>query len=51
MRKQWDGNQGGYVFAGVTATTGAALAPGAAWNTLSSLNNGLVDREIVCFGC
>jgi hypothetical protein len=51
VRKQWNGAQGGYGFAGVTATTGAGLAPGAAWNTLSSLNSGLVDPEIVCFGC
>ena len=51
VRKLWNGNQGGYAFAGVTATTGAGLAPGAAWNTLGSLNSGLVDPEIVCFGC
>jgi hypothetical protein len=51
VRKLWNANQGGYAFAGVTATTGAGLAPGAAWNTLGSLNSGLVDPEIVCFGC
>ena len=38
VRKWWNGNRGGYVFAGATATTGAGLTPGAAWNTLSSLN-------------
>lgn len=51
VRKWWNGNQGGYFFAGVTATTGAGLTPGAAWSTLSSLNSGLVDSELVCFGC
>ena len=52
VRKLWNANHGsGYTFAGVTATTGAGLAPGAAWNTLGSLNGGLVDPEIVCFGC
>jgi hypothetical protein len=51
VRKLWNANHGGYTFAGVTATTGAGLTPGAAWNTLASLNSGLVDSEIVCFGC
>jgi hypothetical protein len=51
VRKLWNANQGGYAFAGVTATTGVGLAPGAAWNTLGSLNSGLLDPEIVCFGC
>ena len=51
VRKWWNASQGGYVFAGATATTGAGLTPGAAWNTLSSLNGGLVDSELVCFGC
>jgi hypothetical protein len=51
VRKWWNANRGGYFFAGATATTGAGLTPGAAWNTLSSLNSGLVDSELVCFGC
>ena len=51
VRKWWNAGQGGYDFAGVTATTGAGLAPGAAWNALNSLNSGLVDPELVCFGC
>jgi hypothetical protein len=34
-----------------TATTGAGLTPSAAWNTLNSPNGGLVDPELVCFGC
>jgi hypothetical protein len=51
VRKLWNGNQGGYAFAGVTAATGAGLAPAVAWNSLSSLNSGLVDQELVCFGC
>ena len=50
IRKVWNG-AGDYYFAGVTASTGVGLSPGAAWNTLSSLNNGLVDPEITCFGC
>ena len=52
VRKWWNANQADdYVFGGVTATTGAGLTPGAAWNGLNSLNNGLVDSELVCFGC
>lgn len=51
VRKWWNTRQGGYGFAGVTATTGAGLTPAAAWNALNSLNNGLVDPELVCFGC
>jgi len=51
VRKWWNGNPGGYDFAGVTTATGAGLTPAAAWNTLSSLNSGLVDPELVCFGC
>jgi hypothetical protein len=51
VRRLWNANQGGYAFAGVTATSGAGLTPGAGWNTLSSLNGGLVDSELVCFGC
>jgi hypothetical protein len=50
VRKVWNGN-GDYYFAGVTASTGVGLTPTAAWNTLSSLNSGLVDSEIACFGC
>ena len=42
---------GDYFFAGVTASTGVGLTPAAAWNTLNSLNSGLVDSEIACFGC
>ena len=51
VRKWWNAGMGGYSFAGVTATTGAGLTPGTAWNTLNSLNAGLVDPELVCFGC
>jgi len=48
VRKQWGS---GYFFAGVTASTGVGLAPTSAWSTLDSLNSGLVDSEVVCFGC
>ena len=48
VRKQW-GDE--YFFAGVTASTGVGLAPTSAWSTLDSLNSGLVDSEVVCFGC
>jgi hypothetical protein len=48
IRKQWGGD---YFFDGVTASTGVGLAPTTAWNTLNSLNSGLVDPELVCFGC
>jgi len=52
VRKWWDGAQSSdYFFGGVTASTGVGLAPSAAWNTLESLNGGLVDSELVCFGC
>jgi hypothetical protein len=52
VRKWWNANQSGdYSFAGVTGATGAGLTPGGAWNSLSSLNSGLVDAELVCFGC
>jgi hypothetical protein len=51
VRKWWNANEGGYAFAGVTASTGGGLAPAAAWNALNSLNSGVVDPELVCFGC
>ncbi len=52
VRKWWDGNQSGpYFFGGVTSSTGVGLTPAASWNTLESLNNGVVDAELVCFGC
>jgi len=51
VRKWWNGSQGGYVFAGATAAHGVGLTPAGAWNALSSLNSGLVDPELVCFGC
>lgn len=51
VRKWWNSGPGGYDFAGVTATPGAGLSPAAAWNMLNSLNSGLVDPELVCFGC
>jgi len=52
VRKWWDNNHSGdYFFGGVTASTGVGLSPASAWNTLDSLNDGLVDSELVCFGC
>ena len=52
VRKWWDGAQSSdYFFGGVTASTGVGLTPAAAWNALESLNGGLVDPELVCFGC
>jgi hypothetical protein len=51
VRKWWNGNGGYYFFAGATASTGVGLTPAGAWNTLNSLNSGLVDSELVCFGC
>jgi hypothetical protein len=51
IRKWWSANQDAYFFAGVTASMGVGLAPTAAWNTLNSLNSGLVDSELACFGC
>lgn len=52
VRKWWNANgRGSYVFLGVTASTGVGLTPAASWNTLNSLNNGLVEPELACFGC
>jgi hypothetical protein len=52
VRKVWNGaNQDDYFFAGPTASTGVGLTPASAWNTLNSLNSGLVGSELVCFGC
>ena len=52
VRKWWNANaQGTYFFLGVTASTGVGLTPTASWNTLNSLNNGLVESELACFGC
>ena len=52
VRKWWNANaQGTYFFLGVTASTGVGLTPSASWNTLNSLNNGLVESELACFGC
>lgn len=52
VRKWWNANtQGGYLFLGVTAATGVGLSPTASWNTLSSQDPGLVESELVCFGC
>ena len=52
VREWWDETQGDdYFFGGVTASTGVGLTPAAAWSALESLNSGLVDSELVCFGC
>jgi hypothetical protein len=52
VRRWWNAaNGGGYFFGGSTGSTGVGLAPQAGWSTLSSLNSGLVDSELVCFGC
>jgi hypothetical protein len=51
VRKWWNGDQDGYFFAGVTASTGVGLTPASSWNALDSLNGGLVGSELVCFGC
>jgi hypothetical protein len=52
VRKWWNANtEGGYLFDGVTASTGVGLAPAASWSTLNSLNSGLVESELACFGC
>jgi len=51
VRRWWNANPGGYFFSGATASTGVGLTPATAWNTLNSLNTGLVETELVCFGC
>jgi hypothetical protein len=48
IRKQWAKD---YFFAGVTGSTGVGMSPAPAWTLLDSLNGGLVDPELVCFGC
>lgn len=53
VRKWWNANThgGGYFFLGVTGSTGVGLTPTSSWNTLNSLNSGLVESELACFGC
>lgn len=52
VRKWWNSSsQGGYVFLGVTASTGVGLTRTASWNTLDFLNSNLVQPELACFGC
>lgn len=52
VRKWWNANQTtGYFFGGVTASTGVGLSPASSWSTLNSMNGGLVDTQLVCFGC
>jgi hypothetical protein len=52
VRKWWDANaQGPYFFYGVTASTEVGLSPASSWSTLNSLNSGLVESELACFGC
>jgi hypothetical protein len=52
VRKWWNANQStGYFFGGVTASTGVGLSPASSWSTLNSMNGGLVDTQLVCFGC
>ena len=50
-RKWWNSQNSDYFFGGVTGSTGVGLTSASAWNTLNSLNSGLVDPELVCFGC
>jgi hypothetical protein len=52
VRKWWYGVQSSdYFFGGVTSSTGVGLTPAAAWSALEYQNSGLVDPELVCFGC
>lgn len=53
VRKWWNsgGGSGDYFFGGVTASTGVGLGPATSWNTLAASNSGLVEPELVCFGC
>jgi len=52
VRRWWNANQTTrYFFGGVTASTGVGLTPASSWSTLNSLNGGLVDTQLVCFGC
>jgi hypothetical protein len=53
VRKWWNSGGGGgdYFLAGVTASTGVGLPPQTAWSTLAASNSGLVEPELVCFGC
>ncbi len=52
VRKWWNANQAtDFFFGGVTASTGVGLTPASSWSTLNSLNSGLVDTQLACFGC
>jgi hypothetical protein len=55
VRKWWNANTaGGYFFDGITGATPApsgGINATAAWNLLNSKNPGLVNPNIVCFGC
>jgi hypothetical protein len=53
VRKWWNsgGGSGDYFFGGVTASAGVGLGATASWNTLAASNSGLVEPELVCFGC
>jgi hypothetical protein len=53
VRKWWNsgGGSGDYFFAGATASTGVGLSPTTSWTTLAASNSGLVEPELVCFGC
>jgi hypothetical protein len=50
VRRSWNLSHGAaYRFWGSTGTTGVGLTPQQGWNTLSSLNPGIVLPELVCF--
>jgi hypothetical protein len=52
VRKTWDNRESlSYFFAGTTGSTGVPLTPQQGWSALSARNSGLVDSELVCFGC
>jgi hypothetical protein len=51
IRKWWNNTNGPFFFAGATASTGVGLTPASTWDTLNSMNSGLVGSELVCFGC
>jgi hypothetical protein len=52
VRKNWDNRESAaYYFGGTTGSTGVPLTPQQGWNALSAADPGLVDSELVCFGC
>lgn len=51
IRRNGQSQFGSFYFWGTTGSTGVGLTPAEGWNSLNSLNSGLVFGDLVCFGC